>query len=42
MMIGKLGWEKIDLIRVLKHLAAMVVNYATLSLLQYGVDTQIY
>ena len=24
MMIGQLGWEKIDLIRLLKHLAAML------------------
>ena len=27
MMIGRLGWEKIDLIRALKHLAAMIFRY---------------
>ena len=36
MMIGQLGWEKIDLTRVLKHLAAMPARWLMDSVYDVG------
>ena len=41
MMTGQLGWEKLDLLRFLKHLAAILHNMIYLNA-QYSFQWQIY